>query len=136
MRRAAVAAAVAALMAVGLAAQSRGKVDIVRVAGCLEERDGGRWLVTSATDPVASDANAPPKTEIPTTPPNGKNTFELIGVSEFNLPKFKGQIVVVKGLFIKAEPVSRVNITAVVSALPGCAVGRAWHALESGEELS
>lgn len=99
------------------------KVDIVSVTGCLREQGAGNWMLVAATDPVQSIANAPSAKELPTTAPGGKNTFKLIGVSEFSLPGKKDHTVVVRGLFIKATPVSRVNVTSVVDALPSCAAG-------------
>jgi hypothetical protein len=41
-------------------------------------------------------------------------------VSEFNLPAQKDHLVVVKGLFIKATPVGRLNITSVTTAFDTC----------------
>jgi hypothetical protein len=96
------------------------KVDIVSVTGCLKERTPNNWVITSATDAVPSNANAPPAKEIPSAPPAGKNEFKLIGVSEFNLPAHKDHTVVVKGLFIKATPVSRLNMTSVTTVAPSC----------------
>lgn len=80
-------------------------------------------MLVAATDPVASIANAPQAKEVPTAAPEGKNAFKLIGVSEFSLPGKKDHTVVVRGLFIKATPVSRVNVTSIVEALPSCAAG-------------
>ena len=80
------------------------KIEIVSVTGCLKEAPPGTWTLTTATDPVPSSANAPPPKEIPATPPRGKNSFRLIGVSEFNLPAHRDHTVVIKGLFIKAAP--------------------------------
>src|SRR5262249_30324257 len=80
------------------------KVDVVSVTGCLRETSPNTWTLVSATDPVPSSANAPPRSEIPSAPPSGKNQFRLIGVSEFNLPAHRGHTLVVKGLHIKAEP--------------------------------
>jgi hypothetical protein len=100
------------------------KVDIVSVTGCLRETTPGTWVLANATDPVPSTANAPLPREIPTNPPAGTNEFRLIGVSEFNLPAHKGQTVIVKGLYIKATPVSRLNITSVTTVSPSCAAGR------------
>ena len=97
------------------------KVEIVSVTGCLKEATPNNWTLTTATDPVASIANAPPAREIPATPPAGKNVFRLIGVSEFNLPAHRDHTVVIKGLFIKATPISRVNITSVTMVSPSCA---------------
>jgi hypothetical protein len=99
------------------------KVDIVSVTGCLREATANTWTLTAATDPVPSSANAPPAREIPSTPPAGKNQFRLIGVSEFNLPAHKGHTVIVKGLYIKVTPVSRLNVTSVTMVSASCAAG-------------
>ena len=78
-------------------------------------------MLVAATEPENSNANAPPKSEVPTTAPAGKQEFRLIGVGEFNLPAYKDHTVLVKALYIKAMPVSRLNITSVTDALPTCA---------------
>ena len=111
-----------ALLLAALIAQAApsSKVDIVSVTGCLKEQSPNNWVVTSATDPVPSNANTPGAKDIPSTPPAGKNEFKLIGVSEFNLPAHKDHTVVVKGLFIKATPLSRLNITSVTMVAPTC----------------
>src|SRR5689334_10267164 len=96
------------------------KVDSVSATGCLREATPNTWPLTAATDPVPSSANAPPAREIPSTPPAGKNEFRLIGVSEFNLPAHKGHTVIVKGLHIKATPVSRLNVTSVTMVAASC----------------
>jgi hypothetical protein len=106
-----------ALAAQGPAAK---KVDIVSVTGCLKEATPNNWTLTNATDPVPSTANAPPPNEIPAAAPVGKNDFKLIGVSEFNLPAHKDQAVIVKGLYIRATPTSRLNITSVTMVAPTC----------------
>jgi hypothetical protein len=97
------------------------KIDIVSVTGCLREQGTGNWMVVAATDPVPSIANAAAGKELPTAPPEGKNSFKLIGVSEFSLPGKKDHTVVVRGLFIKAAPNSRINVTSIVEAVPSCA---------------
>ena len=97
------------------------KVDIVSVTGCLREQGANNWVVVAATDPVISNANAPLKTDIPTTAVTGKNQFKLIGVGEFNLPNYRNQTVVIKGLYIKAAPVDRLNITSITAAVTFCA---------------
>jgi hypothetical protein len=103
------------------AAPAPSKVEIVSVTGCLKEATPNNWTLTSATDPVPSSANAPPPKEIPSMPPAGRNGFKLIGVSEFNLSAHRDHTVVIKGLFIKAEPVSRLNMTSVTMVSPSCA---------------
>jgi hypothetical protein len=97
------------------------KVEVVSVTGCLRETTPNNWTLVNATDPVPSTANAPPAKEIPATPPTGKNEFKLIGISEFNLPSQKDRTVVVKGMLIKATPMSRVNVTSVTMVAPSCA---------------
>src|SRR5687768_239823 len=77
-------------------AQAPNKVDIVKVVGCLREQGAGNWLLVAATEPEASNANAPSKAEIPAAPPAGKNEYRLIGVGEFNLPAYKDHTVLVK----------------------------------------
>ena len=110
------------LAALAAQAAPSNKIDIVSVTGCLKETSPNNWTVTSATDPVASTANAPLAKDIPSAPPAGKNEFKLIGVSEFNLPAHKDHAVIVKGLFIKATPpaASRVNITSVTDVAASC----------------
>src|SRR5712671_5543679 len=97
------------------------KVEIMSVTGCLREQGADNWMVVAATDPVPSNANAPLKSEVPTTAVTGKNQYKLIGVAEFNLPSFRNHTVVVKGLYIKASPVDRLNITSVTTAVTSCA---------------
>jgi hypothetical protein len=96
------------------------KVPVVAVAGCVAEQPGGTWQLTNATDPVPSIANAPTASQPYKGPMNGKATFQLIGISEFDLPSHKGQTVLVKGLFIKAAPVSRLNVTSVTMLATTC----------------
>jgi hypothetical protein len=99
------------------------KVDIVSVTGCLREQGSNNWVVVAATEPVVSSANAPLKSEIPTTAVTGKNQFKLIGVAEFNLPNYRNQTVVIKGLHIQAAPVDRLNVTSITTAVTFCAEG-------------
>jgi hypothetical protein len=110
-------------LAAAQAATAPAKVEIVSVAGCLKETTPNNWTLASATDPVPSIANAPPAKDIPSVVPAGKNEFKLIGVSEFNLPAHREHTVIIKGLFIKAVPTSRVNVTSVTMVAPTCVPG-------------
>lgn len=114
---------IALMFAASIAGQAPApkKVEIVSVTGCLREQGADNWMVVAATDPVPSNANAPPKSEVPTTTVTGKNQYKLIGVGEFNLPNYRNHTVVVKGLYIKATPVDRLNITSVTTAVISCA---------------
>ena len=97
------------------------KIEIVSVTGCLREQ-GTNWLLVAATEPLPSVANQAQGKEIPGAPPDGKNTFRLIGTSEFNLPAMKDHTVVVRGLLIK-DKISRINVTSAVEAVASCAPG-------------
>lgn len=109
----------------GLVAQAPpAKADIVMVAGCLREPAAGEWRIVNATDPKPSNANAPPAADLPALPVVGKNQFLLIGVSIFDLPRHKDHTVVLKGLLIPAKPVSRLNITSVVTLAPSCTASK------------
>jgi len=104
------------------AAPSSKKIDIVSATGCLKETASNIWTLVDATDPVASSANAPAAKDLPSSPPPpGKNSFRLIGVSEFNLPAHRDKTVIIKGLLIKATPMSRLNMTSVTTIAPACA---------------
>jgi hypothetical protein len=111
--------ALAALLLVALVQAPTKKVEIVSVTGCLREQ-GGNWMLVAATDPVPSVANQAQGKDIPTEPPAGKNTFRLIGTSEFNLPQHRDRTMVIRGLFIK-DKVSRINVTSAVEAVASCA---------------
>lgn len=109
------------LAALFMQAPATKKIDIVSVTGCLREQ-GTNWMLVAATEPVPSVANQAQGKEIPSTPPAGKNSFRLIGTSEFNLPAMKNHTVVIRGLFIK-DKVSRINVTSAVEAVASCAPG-------------
>ena len=95
-------------------------VPVVAVTGCLAQQ-GADWMLTSATEPAPSIANGPPAGEAIAGPTSGQASYRLIGVSEFDLPAHKGHTMLVKGLFIKAAPVSRVNVTSVTMVSTACA---------------
>lgn len=94
-------------------------VEIVSVTGCLREPAPNTWMLVAATDPVASVANQAQGDDIPKAPPAGKNTFRLIGVSEFNFAQHRDHTMVIRGLLIK-DKVSRINVTSAVEAVPSC----------------
>lgn len=108
------------LLALGQTAAAK-KIDVVSVTGCLREQ-AGNWMLVAATEPTPSVANQAQGKDIPAAPPPGKNSFRLIGTSEFNLPGMKDHTVVIRGLFIK-DKVSRINVTSAVEAVASCAAG-------------
>jgi hypothetical protein len=96
------------------------KIDPVAIAGCLKEGAGGTWMLVNASDPVPSTANAPTSKELAALDTPGRNEFQLIGVSIFNLPAHRNHWVIVKGLPIKATPVTRLNVTSMTMKAESC----------------
>ena len=96
------------------------KIDPVAVVGCLKETAPGTWSLVNASEPVPSNPNAPSHKELAALPKSGTHEFRLIGVSIFNLPALRDHSVAVKGLPIKAEPVSRLNVTSVTMVAETC----------------
>jgi hypothetical protein len=96
------------------------KADIVAVTGCVKEAAPGSWTLVNASDPVVSVANTPSPKELASLPKGGKNEFRLIGVTVFNLPAHRDHSVIVKGVHIKASPMSRLNVTSVTMVAATC----------------
>ena len=96
------------------------KMDVVAVVGCLRETSSNVWMLEQATDPTPSHANAPPPKDVESAARAGKNQFQLIGVDIFNLPAHRGHTLYVKGVEIKAKPLSRLNITSITMVAPAC----------------
>lgn len=94
------------------------KVAIVSVTGCLKQQ-GTDWMLSSASEPEASVANATVKKDAP-PPALGKRQFKLIGVTEYNLASMKDHTVTVKALHVKATPTDRLNLTSVLSVSATC----------------
>jgi hypothetical protein len=110
-----------AVAALGQAAPAQPtKVDVVAVAGCLQEPSPGVWTITNASDPVQSNANAPSAKELKSLAKSGKNEFRLDGVTVFDLPGHRGHSVIIKGLLNKTEPISRLNVTSVTMVSAEC----------------
>ena len=112
-----------AMAAAQTPAPAANKVEIVSVTGCLREQGAGNWMLVAATDPVPSVANQAPAAELPKTAPAGKNSFRLLGVGEFSLGQHRDRTMVIRGLLIKATPVSRINLTSSAEAVASCVAG-------------
>jgi hypothetical protein len=112
-----------AMSLVAAAQPATNKVEIVSVTGCLREQGAGNWVLVAATDPVPSIANQAPAAELPKEPPAGKNSYRLLGVGEFSFPQHRDRTMVIRGLFIKAAPISRINVTSAAEAVATCVAG-------------
>ena len=96
------------------------RVEVVATVGCLREPSPNTWTLEQATDPVPSHANAAAPKEVETMPRRGKQQFQLIGVTVFNLPAHRGHTVLIKGTEIKATPMSRLNMTSLTMVAANC----------------
>ena len=96
------------------------KLDTVAVVGCLKQAAPDNWTLIDASEPVVSTANAPSPKELAELPTGGKGEYLLIGVAIFNLPAHRDHSVVVKGLLVKATPLSRLNVTSVTMRSESC----------------
>ena len=125
MRRAVLAVALIALATTDSAGATQTpkppeKIDPVAVVGCLKDGAGGSWRLVDASDPQPSTANAPTPKELAALDKPGRNEFQLVGISIFNLPAHRNHWVVVKGLPISATPVNRLNVTSVTMKAESC----------------
>lgn len=96
------------------------KIEIVSSVGCLKLEGTNDWRLTNATDPTPSRGGTPSPDQVPKEPTAGKNQFKLIGISEFPLSDKKDKTVYVRGMYIKASPMNRINITSVTVVSASC----------------
>lgn len=94
---------------------------LVQVVGCLQEDGANRWVLSGSTDPQVTtldpmtDAD---KQALAATDP-GTQTIELLSVFP-NPSAFRQHKVLVKGLLIKTDSSTRVNVTTLVSLAAAC----------------
>lgn len=128
------------------AARRKPQVEMVQAVGCVEERTGNGWWLTRASEPVVSPAGVFNQDQIDAVLAAlelGTREFQLVGVADFldaegllatgNRADFTsadqvnatgelrpGRTVLVKGLLIEGDDVSRVNLTTVVGLPDRC----------------
>ena len=122
------------------------QVEMVQAVGCVEQRIGKSWWLTQASEPEVSPPGVFNQVQVDAVLAAlalGTRDFELVGVAEFldaegllatgNRADFtspdqvnatgelrQGRTVLVKGLLIEADGVSRVNLTTVVGLAERC----------------
>ena len=128
------------------AARRKPQVEMVQVVGCVEERTGNGWWLTRASEPVVSPAGVFNQDQVDAVLAAlelGTRELQLVGVADFldaegllatgNRADFTsadqvnatgelrpGRTVLVKGLLIEGDDVSRVNLTTVVGLPDRC----------------
>ena len=122
------------------------QVEMVQAVGCVEQRTGNNWWLTRASEPEVSPPGVFNQVQVDAVLAAlalGTREFELVGVADFldaegllaigNRADFtspdqvnatgelrQGRTVLVKGLLIEDDGVSRVNLTTVVGLAERC----------------
>lgn len=95
---------------------------LVAVVGCLSQRDGKVWMITSSSEPIRTRnpaASTDSERRRLETTPLGDQTFELMDT--YGEPTaHNGYRVEVKGLLIRGSP-SKLNVTGLQPLAPTCA---------------
>jgi hypothetical protein len=94
---------------------------LVQSVGCLQEAGPGKWTLSEGTDPQVTtlDPMTADDKDALGAAGAGTQTIELLSV--FPSPvKFRGTKVLVKGLFIKTETSTRINVTVLEPLSPSC----------------
>ena len=130
------------------AAQGRRKpqVEMVQAVGCVEQRPCNSWWLTQASEPEVSSPGVFNQVQVDAVLAaleRGTREFTLVGVADFldaegllataNRADFtssdqvnatgelrQGRTVLVKGLLIETDSVSRINLTTVVGLAERC----------------
>jgi len=126
---------VAGLSALELSAQrgaapadaNAGQLQVAAVVGCLAA-DGQNWVLTNATQPImvpTADGKVSTGSAVTAerakSEPAGKERYRLMNMlSEFGVPNYKGQRVLVKGLVLGTGKDRRVNLVAFEPIAPTC----------------
>jgi mono/diheme cytochrome c family protein len=93
------------------------------VVGCLVAAPSGNWLLTKASQPAVSDAQATTSTALKAAEakPLGNQRYQLLGVKVFNPSRRQGEKVAVKGILIEDANGIRINVTSLQSVATNCA---------------
>lgn len=102
--------------------QRQERLEVVEVVGCLEPNPPGKWMLTSAADPVVSATQSTSSVALKTaqTTPLGSRRYQLLGASIFNPSSHLGEKVAVKGILIKDSEENRVNVTSLQMLATAC----------------
>jgi len=102
--------------------QQQEHLEIAEVVGCLEPNPSGKWMLTSASDPVvsATQSTSSVALEAAKDKPLGRRRYQLLGAGVFNPSSHRGEKVAVKGILIKDTKESRVNVTSLGMVANSC----------------
>ena len=99
-----------------------GGVPVVEVVGCLVSAPNDTWVLTSGSDPVISTrpSTTTEAVQAAAARPLGTQRYRLLGLAAFRPAEHAGHKMVVKGLLIKDQKETRVNVTSFQMAAAGC----------------
>jgi copper type II ascorbate-dependent monooxygenase-like protein len=102
--------------------QQQERLKIAEVVGCLERNPPGKWMLTSAADPVASATQSTSSVALKSAQdkPLGSRRYRLLGASVFNPSSHRGEKVAVRGILIKDSEETRVNVTSLQMIATSC----------------
>ena len=108
-------------------AQGRGsarpdQTPIVEAVGCLSQTASG-WILTDATEAatVTTTFTTPEAVKAAAEKPLGTQQYRLLGTSPFGPDRHKGHKMAIKGLLIKGDSESRINVTSLQMLAETCA---------------
>jgi hypothetical protein len=102
--------------------QQQEHLEVAQVVGCLERNRPEKWMLVSASDPVASATQSTSSVDLKAQKdrPLGRRRYQLLGASIFNPSSHKGEKVAVKGILIKDANETRVNVTSLQTVDTSC----------------
>ena len=117
-----VAAAVGVAHAQGRRGGSPDQMPIVEVVGCLSQT-GTSWMLANATEPASTQSSftTPDALKAAAEKPLGTQQYRLLGTSPFSPDRHKGHKMAIKGLLIKSDSESRINVTSLQMLAETCA---------------
>jgi hypothetical protein len=90
---------------------------LVQLIGCLKQGQGNTWLLTNASDPVATKEEVSAQ---PTVGPLGTQTYLLVSVTAFHPASHEGQKVEARGLLYRQPNDNRINLTSLQPVSAAC----------------
>ena len=99
-------------------------LEIGEVVGCLQSDPSGQWVITHASQPMASATQATSSASLKAeaTKPLGSGRYPLLGARFFNPSVHQAEKVAVKGVLVKDEVDHiRINVTSLQTLASSCA---------------
>ncbi len=95
--------------------RDHGELPLVQMVGCLAKAPGHTWTLNAAGDPVATKSQSTDSSELSASAAaaRGTQTYRLLGASVFMPQHQDKRRVAVKGVLIKDEQGSRLNVTSL-----------------------